>query len=464
MAVNTPEKSVTEALATWALALDADRVPEAVKTPVRRHLLDGLGCAIAAWRVEAAPYATARLEGEGPATVVGSGRRATVETAAFANGALVHALDFDDTHAGALVHPTAVVLPALLAVGEETGADGSNAMAAAIAGYEAALRIGRAVRHGFHARGFHATSICGVFAACLVTARLRRLDLSTTINALGIAGSFASGSLEFLHTGATTKQLHPGWAAQAGIAAATLATAGATGPRTILEGEYGLFAAYTGQRPEPGAVLSGLGEDWELARITVKPYPLCQLSHASLDALGSLGAEIPDPEAIQAIEVDIPAESVPIIAEPRDTKLKPRTPYEAKFSLPWDLAVLALDGGIGVDSFAPHQLDRPDARRLAQRVTVSGFDSPVPAAAAPGRVAAVLTDGRRLVATVPASKGGPERPLDDSELIAKLAANCGDAVSDPERLAETLLALEDLSSMAVVTAAATSLTTKRSDV
>jgi len=226
-------RTAAETFAGWALALVTEDIPREVRHAACRHLLDGVGCAIAGHRTGAAPYATALLDGLDEATVIGSGERASVPNAALANGILAHALDFDDTHAGALVHPTAAVLPTAFAIGEGTGASGAEVLVAAIAGYEVVNRLGAAVTHGFHKRGYHATSVCGVFASALIASRLLGLDVARTVNALGIAGSAAAGSLEFLNTGSATKQLHPGLAALNGIVAARLAAAGAEGPASM---------------------------------------------------------------------------------------------------------------------------------------------------------------------------------------------------------------------------------------
>ncbi|TMR27748.1 MmgE/PrpD family protein, partial [Nonomuraea zeae] len=270
-------------LADWALGLRLDAVPERARQAAIRHLTDGFGCAVAE-PPHGSPAVAVALELGGPpqATVIGTRDRVGAPAAALANGALVHALDFDDTHAGGLVHATAPVLPVAFAVGEETGASGAEVLVAALIGYEVICRLGAAAPHGFHTRGLHATSVCGVLAAALVAARLYGLRPRQAVHALGIAGSQAGGLLEFLSTGADTKRLHPGLAAHAGILAARLARAGATGPDTVLEGEHGLYGALLGR---PGLRPSeDLGEVWEVTRITVKPYPACQLLHAALDA------------------------------------------------------------------------------------------------------------------------------------------------------------------------------------
>jgi 2-methylcitrate dehydratase PrpD len=443
--------SLTAQLVEWAWSEPAGQVLP-VRAEVARHMLDGLGCGWAAARLGEASYATvAALDLGGPAeaTLLGGGC-ASAPAAALANGTLIHALDFDDTHADALVHVTAAVLPTALAVAEERRASGHALLSACVAGYEVVARLGAAVRHGFHARGFHATSVCGTFAAALVAARLMELDEPTAVAALGVAGSLASGSLEFLSDGSPTKQLHPGWSGHAGIMAARLAAAGARGPASILEGSHGLYRAYTGRDVAPADLLDGLGVRWEALRITIKPYPACQLSHAALDALATVRDRI-DPESVEHIDVDVPADSIPVVCEPAAAKVAPRTSYDAKFSLPWCLAVLLLDGRIGLDSFAEDRLARRDARTLAARVRIIPFDPGTAAAHAPGRVRVHLRDGTLVEGSVPVSAGGPDRPLDDAALRAKLAGNIGDgALAD--RLADVVLDLDALSDLRPLTA------------
>lgn len=175
----------------WAWDLVAGDIPPEAIRAARRHLLDGWGCALAAARLGTArPALEVACQATSPedASVPGLSVRLPVSNAAFALGALVHALDFDDTHPVALVHPTAMILPVLSAVGQLTGADSGELETAAICGYEFIIRLGAAVPHGFHARGFHATSVCGVFAATLVTARLLGLSHRQAVSALGIAG------------------------------------------------------------------------------------------------------------------------------------------------------------------------------------------------------------------------------------------------------------------------------------
>lgn len=432
--------TVAQALAGWALGLS--RVDDDVAHAVARHLLDGLGTAVAGYRSGAVAPAVAvatAMTAPAQATVLGDGRRVPAAAAALANGALVHAEDFDDTHTGALVHPTAVVLPAVFAAGQRAGASGREVLVAAAVGYETIIRLGASVKHGFHARGFHATSVCGTPAAALAAARLGGADVPTAVNALGIAGSQAGGLLEFLHTDATTKQLHPGWAAHAGIVAADLAAAGATGPASVVEGAYGLVPSFAGSPPQ--GVADDLGSVWHLLATTVKPYPVCQLSHAALDAVAALSPPV-DPAAIDHVEVDVPTDSVPIVCEPAARKHAPTTAYEAKFSLPWCVAARLVDGELTLRSFSGDALARGVVRDLARRVTYKPFQPDGAAADAPGRVRVHLLDGRVLDGFVPRSHGGPDQPLDDGALVDKFVANCGHP--DAADVAKQVLALAEV--------------------
>lgn len=415
--------------AEWALALSIDDIPVEVRRAASRHLLDGFGCGLAAARLDEVLSASAvarAMTAPEEATVIGAAARIPAPVAALANGSLVHALDYDDTHTDALVHATAAVLPAAFAVAEERSVSGTELLVACIAGYELVTRLGSAVRHGFHSRGFHATSVCGVFASALIASRLMRSDVDTTVNALGIAGSAASGSLEFLNTGSATKQLHPGLSGMNGIMAARLAAEGASGPDSIFEGDHGLFRSFADSRVDPEAITDGLGSGWETTRITIKPYPACQLSHASLDALNSIRDEIGNFSEVESITFDVPAESVPIISEPEQVKKAPRTPYEGKFSLPFSAAALLLEVGLRPDSFDSGKLHVADTLAIAGKVRYRTTHPPVAAADAPGRVEVKKSDGSIVVGEVSASRGGPTHPLSDDEVMEKFRSNCAD--------------------------------------
>ena len=376
--MTSAEPSLSGQLAAWAHGLLLAQVPAEVRRSACLHLLDGLGTLLAAAAADAAAPAVrvaAGLGGPPEATILGTASRVSAPAAALANGTLLHAFDFDDTYPDGLVHATATVLPAAFAVGEQAGASGTDVLRAAISGYETVCRIAAAAPHGFHARGIHATHACGVFAAALISALLAGSNVPVITNAFGIAGSAAGGLLEFLNTGASTKQLHPGTAALNGILAARLAAAGATGPSSVLEGDKGLYAALSGRPAHPVRVLAGLGERWETAAIAFKPYPACQLLHATLDAVASVLAEVPDPGRVASVVADVHPDSAMIVCEPWSAKLRPQTAYDAKFSLPWSVAALISDRNVGLATYSPASIARPEIAALAARVQVRRTES-----------------------------------------------------------------------------------------
>jgi 2-methylcitrate dehydratase PrpD len=435
---------IARSLATWATGpLD---IPDEVRAAARRHLLDGVGTALGALRTRAAEPAVAvarGLGGPGEAVILGDRRPIGAPAAALANGTLVHALDFDDTHAGGLIHGPAVVLPAALAIGQQLGASGAAVLEAAIVGYETACRVTAAAPNGFHARGLHATMIGGVFSSAIVAARLLGLDADRATDALGIAGSQAGGLLAFLGTGASTKQLHPGFASQAGIIAARLAAAGASGPGTVFDGPHGVFDALASGPVDLASITADLGGRWETTRIGIKPYAACQLSHATVDAVrdamasgGFVAADVAD------VLASVHPDSATVVCDERRDLSRPSTPYAAKFSLPWTVAAVLYDGDLTLDSFSDDSLTRPELGELARRVRWTPLPAPATVAAdAPGRVLVTLRDGREITGAVPRSRGGGAFPLSDRELLAKFHGNAGGDPALADAVADSLTTL-----------------------
>jgi 2-methylcitrate dehydratase PrpD len=432
-------------------------LPAEVRDAALRHLLDGFGAAVGGLRsgtVTAAVDVALGLGGPPEATVFGTRTRVSAPAAALANGALVHALDFDDTHAGGLVHATAVVLPAAVAVGQQVGASGRAVLEATVVGLETVCRIAAAAPHGFHARGLHATAVAGVFSSALVAARLAGLDAATAANALGIAGSQAGGLLAFLGTSASTKQLHPGLASQSGILAARLAAAGATGPESVFEGTNGLYAALAGGEVDLDSVTEDLGERWETTRIGIKPYPACQLSHATLDAIQDAQRRHPfTPDDVVSIVATVHPDSAPTVCPDDRDLAHPTSGYAAKFSLPWSVAAIVTDGVLGVPQFEPESIARPDVAALASRVSWE-LEGTGHAADAPGRVRVSLRDGSLVEGTVARSAGGPDNPLSREQLVAKFTGNAGPG---SERLRDLVERLDELADLTPLTDAIASL-------
>lgn len=442
-------------LASWAAALTIDAIPETTRRAALRHLLDGIGNGIGARRLDQGGpgLSVARgLGGPAQAHPLGDSAAISAPAAAFANGVLMHALDFDDTHAGALVHPTTVVAPAVLAVAEEVDATGAQALIALVAGLEVACRLGAAAPYGFHSRGLHATAVVGPLAGAVAAGLLYGADADALTDAIGIAASSSGGLLEFLDTGANTKTLHPGNVGFSGVLAARLAMAGASGPESVLEGRRGLYRALADRDIDPDAIVADLGTRWESASIGIKPYPSCQLMHASLDAVGAaldaareqrLGAS---PTRITAITVDVHPDSLDIVCGPGTGTRAPRSVYDAKFDLPWSVAALVHDGAVTVDTYAEDSIVRPDVAATAGLVDVVSVPDDRPAADAAGRAVITFGDGSRIVGEVPCSRGTSGRPMDDAAVAEKFRRNSGGG-ADADALVEVVFGLGDAPSV-----------------
>ncbi len=403
-------------LAEFTADLAFEAIPSEVVASAKLRCLDVLGIALASSRREIAPSLMGALAGwgaRGDCTVIGARETAPPPLAILVNGALAHGLDFDDTHAASITHASAVVWPTVLALAEAAGLDGRSAVTAAVAGYEAITRIGMAAPGRFHARGFHATAVCGALAAALAAGKCDKLDAERLTSALGIAGSFASGVLEHLEDGSWVKRVHPGWAGHAGAVAAALA----------------------------------LGREWETLRVAFKAYPCCHYNHAYLDcALDLRQAHGIEPEAIEGVECVVPEGEVPVVCEPRAAKLAPRTPYDAQFSLPYSVAAALLDGRVGLATYAPARLADPRLLALAARVTHAVDPHSRFPETFPGRVRVRLSGGRVLEAEAAEPRGGPGRPLPPEAIVEKFRDNAA-GVLDDHRIAALERAALDLDAL-----------------
>lgn len=440
-----------ERLAEWSSGLELKSVPSEVVAAAKLHLLDAVGAGLAGLafnQMEAARKVALEIGGEEEATALGVPRRVGASAAALANGATMHALDFDDTHEVTLIHSSVVVAATVLAVGEATGVSGAEILAAAIGGYEISSRVGLAAPGELHLKGFHPTSVCGVFAAAAAAARLRGLSAEQTANALGIAGSQASGLMEYLADGSQTKPLHAGWAAHAGITAAALAAHGATGPASVLEGRFGLLASHLGEFDE-AALTAELGSRWETQLIAFKAYPCCHLSHAVLDAVRESGL---GPDGVEEIVAEVAGEvAIGLVLEPAERKLRPATPYEAKFSLPYCIGALLVRGELGLDSFTEEAIADERVLDLAARVSNGVVDFGAGGSDISGGVRARAA-GREYGARVLRPRGTPSNPMSAEEVRAKFLRNATLALpaEEAEQLLAVLTALEEHSASEVL--------------
>jgi 2-methylcitrate dehydratase PrpD len=443
----TPGPTAAQRLAAFAAGLQLDAVPSDVLAAARLHLLDTLGCGLAAHALGTAPYAAAGIDptSRGTASAIGIPYGVAAPAAALANGIACHALDFDDTHGASIAHVSSVVVPAALAAAQARHRDGGELLAALVAGNEVTCSVGMPVGDAFHHRGFHPTAICGVFGATAAVARLARLSVEETAQALGIAGSMASGLLAYLTDGSDTKRIHPGWMAHAAHVAVDLAAAGAGGPAGVLEGHKGVYHAFVGLT-DVEVRAGDLGVRWETPRIAFKPYPACHFLHAAIDAVDALVTrESLEPAAIERITVLMPRAGFDMVLAPLEHKRRPRTAYDAKFSAPFAIGALLARGRVDVTTFTEPMLDDEDVLAFAAIADHEVREYPTFPESFPAGVRLLLRDGRRLEEHVAHQRGGPHQPMDDAQVAAKFDDNAATALRGRrvDLLRTAVLALDD---------------------
>ena len=356
------------------------------------------------------------------------GRRALVM------GGCMHILEVDDLHRGSVTHPGCVVIPAALALAGKAGADGESFLRAVLHGFEAVCRVGMSVGR-MHYKVWHNTATCGPFGAAMAAAALLELDDEAAVHALGNAGTQSAGLWEFLNTGAMSKHLHAGRAAEAGVVAAELAAAGFTGPPAILEGPQGFYAGACPD-PDPGAVLRDPDAPWQVHATSIKPWPSCRHTHPVIDAALEVSAGT-DPQAVVAVEASTYGAAVDVCDRP-----VPTSPYEAKFSLQHCIAAALADGAVGFDSFEAEARARLSALRSRVRVGAGEpYASDYPAAWG-GEVTAIFDDGSCVTASRRRCKGDPEAALDRDEMADKARGLLRfGGIADPEAVVGGVLAM-----------------------
>lgn len=420
--------SVSELTAQWSAELTLARIPSDVVAATRWRILDTLGVIFA---VAAQDYGqkiragTLAMGGKGNAHIIGFPDQTSPQAAAIANGAMASALSYDDTHNATIVHVTATLLSAALALGEELDTGGDNFLAALIAGSELACRVGMAAPLQFHKRGWHPTGLFGAVGAAFAACRLLGLDAGKTAQALGITGSFAAGIGEGMREGAESPNLHAGWGAQAGIAAALLAQHGHTGPLQVFEGNAGLFRTHVqdpNYRFDFAAVTDGLGGHWECRGISMKPYPCAHVLHSFLDAILTLHAQGLRAQEVKRILCPIADYMIGVVCEPRDKKVAPQNDWQGRGSLQYSLAEALVTGRLDGTSYRSEGSTRAEIRALAQKV-----DYEVDETAKPGQfkgwVIVETLDGRRLEWIEPYNRGSAERPLSEADIVKKFRDN-----------------------------------------
>ena len=443
----------TKTLVEHCHTLGRQPLPESVAEQARLLLLDYLGVAAAGAVLEdssrMAREVACALGGAPEASAFGLQQSIPAPLAAFVNGATAHGIEMDDTHARASSHPGAMIWSTALAVAEREGLTGAELMPAAAVGYEVACRVAYAARPpSMYQRGFHPTSTSGVFGAAVAAACLLDLSPEETLAAVGIAGSFAAGNMEYLAQGTLTKRLQPAQAAHSGVLAALLARQGYTGPASILEGRFGFLHAFSDEGA-PGALTARLGETWEITQTGVKIFGCCRYMQSPIEAaLRAVQSETWSPEEVQQIRVGLVAPGWEIVVEPIEQRFEPKTRVDAQFSLPFGIATALVHGQAMATEFRDEQLSDPAILELARKVSVerdAALDREYPERW-PSWCEIKLRNGHSLRGEVNTTKGDPENPLSPTEIQHKFDFLAGKFWGEQrrQRIVELVAGIESL--------------------
>ncbi len=425
MSAPSTVKSVAETLADKVAALTPDGIPAPVRGRAEELLMDVVGLCVAARNTDYMRALVAAVDAGGSCTAIGHATGFNAGTAALINGTAVHGEDFDDTFEGGPIHSSSVIVPAVLAACERFERDGRAALMGIVTGIEASCRLSMVVPKAVHKSGFHPTSVLGAPAAALAVSVALGLDRRQTVDALGHAGSLASGIIEYLADGAWTKRIHPGWAAQAGLQAARLGAQGFLGPRTVFEGTHGLFNGFARSAQGNYAVLTeGFGEKWVIDKITFKPYATGTMNQPYIDCALRLAKRGIRAEEVTDILCETAEGYVHRLWEPLESKRQPPNEYVAKFSAPFNIAVAFVTGGAGLSAFTEKTVRDARILALASKVRyVVNPEDPYPRAFT-GHVRMTLTDGRVVEERQPHIRGGAHEPLTRADIEAKFRGNC----------------------------------------
>jgi 2-methylcitrate dehydratase PrpD len=428
-------ETICETLAEFAVSLDGASIPADRRERARYHMLDAAGIALASTRYDFAHKTLAGLRavaGEGDVGIFGMSAHLPPRDAATMNGFLCHGLDYDDTHIGGIVHPTASVFPAVVSAARMTGATVDEAVTAYIVGVETAVRLGMCAKGGFHQVGFHPTGMIGLFGCTLAVGRMFGLNAKQLRHAQGLALSMSAASLQFLEDGAWNKRFHPGWAASSAITAVALAREGFVGASATYEGRFGLFNSYLGAGAadaDLGLATAGLGSVWELDRVAIKPFPTCHFTHAAIDSALALRDQIADVGDIERVEVLVPGETIKTICEPEAAKKRPQNDYDAKFSTHVLVATAFIKGRVSLAELEPSVFMAPDVLALADRVGYAADPKSAFPRAYSGEVRVTLKSGETLTHREHVNRGADDRPLSNDDILAKFRDNATMAVS-----------------------------------
>jgi 2-methylcitrate dehydratase PrpD len=443
-AADLPKTAIAEHLAQKISALDATKLPPAVREKCVELLIDVVGLAVTARNEDYVKATLAACDDDGPCTAIGHSRTLSAAAAAIVNGTAIHGEDFDDTFEGGPIHAGAVVVPAVLAACERHALDGPAALLGIAVGVETMCRLSTVAPTLTHKAGFHPTAVFGAVGAAAGVGAALKLSPRQMVDALGTVGSMAGGIIEYLAEGAWTKRLHAGWAAQSGIRAALLGRAGFLGPRTVFEGTHGFFHGFANTtKGDFDAIAGDFGARWVTETLAFKPYPCGTMTHPYIDCARRLASRVKAGDIAEMV-CEVGEGTVHRLWEPLAAKQKPANGYAGKFSTPYCIAAAFVRDNVGLGDFSDAAVKDPAVLALAAKVRYQiDPKNPYPKNFT-GHIRLTLRDGTVVEERQPYMRGGAQEPLTRKDIEEKFLLSATHGGWSGERAAVTLRALGNL--------------------
>ena len=419
------KSSVAEIFSDWARSVQFKDIPQSVKNKLNIIVMDSIGLMISAKNEPYIKSLVEALDEKGDCSLIGHNKKVSPFNASIINGTAVHGEDFDDTFEGTPVHVGAVMVPAMLAAAQARNLSGNEFLKGLAIGSELICRLALVAPTAVHRQGFHPTAIFGDFGASIGISSALGSSSNQMVSSLGIVGSMASGIIEYLAEGTSTKRLHPGWAAGCGWQSANIGKSGFVGPRTVFEGTHGVFNTFakTTIKPDFSYLTKDLGSRWECEKLAIKPYACGTMAQPFIDCSIKLKSEISNVNEIDRIVARVGEGTVHRLWEPLEEKQNPSSPYGAKFSVPYCIAVGLIDGQAGLKQFTEKRLQDPSLLNLASKVSYEiNPDDEYPKNYT-GYITIFNKNGTSISANQNCLRGGKLSPLKEEEVYKKFEEN-----------------------------------------
>ncbi len=416
--------TIAEEFSSWSKTLSVKDIPEKTQSTLKFLLKDICGIILSARNENYVKSLVETYKGSGNLVSLGHSERFDLFSSAIIAGTAAHGEDFDDTFEGNPMHVGATMIPAMLSAAQKFNLNGDQILKGLTIGSELICRLALVAPTAMHKQSFHPTAVCGTFGVAAGLSSVLDLTEKQMVSALGIAGSFTSGIIEYLAEGSWTKRVHPGWSANSGMNAALIAKSGFYGPRTVFEGEHGFFEAFALKEIERdySHLTDGLGNRWENQNLAFKPFACGTMAQPFVDCAIKIRKKIKNLNNISSITAKVGEGTVHRLWEPLKEKKSPSTPYSAKFSVPYCVAVGFVRGDAGLNEFNEKSINDKEILNLASKVNYE-ID---PNNEYPKNYTGTLickTSENEFTEHQPCFRGGIKEPLTKDDIDKKYNAN-----------------------------------------